>query len=66
MTDLATELLDAMAGVARLLDEVHGVGTDQVTWHGRDDSGRTLPSGAYYVRLEGPGMVDTRKVMLLK
>ena len=52
--------------VASLLDEVRGVGSDQVMWQGRDDNGRSLPSGAYYVRMEGPGRVDTRKVMLLK
>ena len=52
--------------VASLLDEVRGVGSDRVMWQGRDDNGRSLPSGAYYVRMEGPGRVDTRKVMLLK
>ena len=52
--------------MASLLDEDRPVGADRVMWQGRDDRGRTLPSGAYYVRLETVGMIDTRKVMLLK
>ena len=31
-----------------------------------DDQGRSLPSGAYYVRMEAVGRLDTRKIMLLK
>ncbi len=41
-------------------------GPQAVTWHGRDDAGRSLASGAYYVRLEAGDVRDTRKVMLLK
>jgi len=52
--------------VAVLLDEVRAAGPHQVIWRGRDDDGRALPSGAYYVRLETASQVDTRKMMLLK
>jgi hypothetical protein len=64
---LRIDVFDVMGRrVARLLDEDRVAGTGQVTWHGRDRHGRTLPSGAYYVRLETGTRVDTRKVMLLK
>ncbi len=35
-------------------------------WQGRDNHGRQVPSGAYYVRLVTNGMVDNQKIMLLK
>ena len=52
--------------VARLLDESRIAGPGQVVWRGRNDAGRTVPSAAYYIRLEADGRVDTRKVLLLK
>jgi hypothetical protein len=52
--------------VVQLFDEVRGAGQNMVTWRGRDERGRAVPSGAYYIRLEASGSVDTRKVMLLK
>ncbi|MBU1074138.1 T9SS type A sorting domain-containing protein, partial [bacterium] len=35
-------------------------------WQGRDNSGRQVPSGTYYLRLVTDGRVDHRKMMLLK
>ena len=52
--------------VAVLVDGVRESGPHQVTWRGRDDSGRVMPSGAYYVRLDSATGRDTRKMMLLK
>lgn len=52
--------------IAQLLNEHREAGADNVVWRGRDDRGRTVTSGAYYIRLEADGNVDTRKVMLLK
>jgi len=52
--------------VASLLNEDRSAGPGQVTWRGRNDRGSVVSSGAYYVRLETVGVVDTRKVLLLK
>ncbi len=52
--------------IAVLSDGVRGEGLHHVTWQGRDDAGRAVPSGSYYVRLETAAGSDTRKVMLLK
>ena len=41
-------------------------GSHQRVWQGKDNGGRQVPSGAYYVRLETPDGVDHRKIMLLK
>jgi hypothetical protein len=61
------EVFDAAGRrVAVLADEVREAGEHQVAWRGRDQGGRTVPSGAYYVRLEADGGRDTRKIMLLK
>ena len=52
--------------VAVLEDGSFAAGAHQVSWRGRDDAGRSLPSGAYYVQMEADNVRDTRKVMLLK
>jgi FlgD Ig-like domain/HYDIN/CFA65/VesB-like, Ig-like domain len=41
-------------------------GPQSRTWNGRDDAGKRVSSGGYYVRLEADGGTDHRKVMLLK
>jgi hypothetical protein len=52
--------------VRRVLDEVRAEGNHAVTWDGRDDRGRRLPSGMYLYRLEADGERMARKMMLLK
>ncbi|MBU2501055.1 choice-of-anchor D domain-containing protein [bacterium] len=52
--------------VAGLVDQALPAGPHSRIWQGRDDAGRPLPSGAYYLRLEADGRVDHRKAMLLK
>ncbi len=37
-----------------------------VEWDGSDEHGRRLPSGTYFLRLEGSGPAMTRKVVLLR
>ncbi len=52
--------------VRELKNEIHPAGRDAVIWDGRDRGGRRVASGAYYVRLESAGQIDTRKVLLVK
>ena len=52
--------------IAVLAEGVRAAGAHHVAWQGRDDAGRAVPSGSYYVRLETTTGSDTRKVMLLK
>lgn len=52
--------------VATLLAGRLTTGRHTVTWNGRDQQGRTVPSGAYFYRLETDATVLTRRMMLLK
>ncbi len=38
----------------------------QIVWDGTDDSGRKLPAGVYFVRLESEGFKQVEKVILLR
>ena len=39
-------------------------GTQFTQWDGRDVDGRRLPSGTYFMKLDGAGAPVTRKVVL--
>lgn len=52
--------------VKTLVDENLTAGPKARVWDGRDNLGRQVSSGAYYVRLETSDAVSSRKVMLLK
>jgi hypothetical protein len=52
--------------VTTLLDEVVEAGRHQVTWSGRDDIGRDVPSGVYLSRLEAGGQVARRRMALVR
>jgi hypothetical protein len=41
-------------------------GKHQIVWNGRDDSGREVSSGVYFIRLSGNGRSFTRKAVLMK
>jgi flagellar hook assembly protein FlgD len=52
--------------LARLLDERLPAGPARVEWDGRDSSGRALPSGLYFLRLEGKEFAETAKITVLR
>ncbi|MDX1545786.1 MAG: FG-GAP-like repeat-containing protein [Rhodothermales bacterium] len=54
------------AEVARLLDGVQPAGRLHVAWDGRDDAGRRLGAGVYFVRLRAGAALRTQKLILLK
>ncbi len=41
-------------------------GVHRFAWNGEHDGGRPVPSGVYLVRLEADGVVDTRRVIILR
>jgi hypothetical protein len=52
--------------VVLLANDTFAAGSHSVTWNGRDENGRAMPSGPYLVRLESASGVEARKVMLVK
>jgi flagellar hook assembly protein FlgD len=52
--------------VAMLLNGATSAGWHDITWTGRDASGRSAPSGIYVLRLEGAGHAAIRRMTLLK
>ena len=52
--------------VATLLDGPMGAGRHQIDWAGRDDLGREVQPGVYFVRLLHDGLVATAKVLVLE
>lgn len=59
--DLSGRLVDVL-----LEDEMARQGRNEVVWRGKDLSGRRLPSGVYFYRLEAGGFAQTKSMTLLK
>jgi hypothetical protein len=52
--------------ISTILDLELPVGRHTAVWSGRDSADRPLPSGVYFVRLQGPGEVRTESVTLAR
>lgn len=52
--------------VRLLADQEFTEGWNTLPWNGLDDTGRSVGSGAYVVRLQGEAVTRTQKVLLLK
>ncbi len=52
--------------VATLVDGDLPAGEHRTTWDGRDSRGQAVASGTYVYRLEGAGVVATRRMVLVK
>ncbi len=52
--------------VATLADGTFSAGAHQVEWQGRDDKGRPMPSGTYFVQVATGENRDTRKISLVR
>ncbi|MDZ7262460.1 MAG: T9SS type A sorting domain-containing protein [candidate division KSB1 bacterium] len=52
--------------VRTLVQQVQPPGSYRVTWNGRDNAGRLVPSGVYLYRLQVGEQVQVRRMLLLK
>jgi hypothetical protein len=52
--------------IAELTGQQYQAGEHSVEWNGRDSSGRAVPSGEYFFRVEYGDQVEIRKAMLLR
>ncbi len=60
-------LLDVHGRVVReLFHAVESAGPHWAFWSGRDGSGRSVPSGVYFVRLEAAGAVVSQRMVLVR
>ena len=65
--NVAIDILDVSGRVVRhLTDGFEDEGEREITWDGRDNDGRDLPSGVYFYKLVTPETKLTRKMLLLK
>jgi hypothetical protein len=52
--------------VRTLVDQDMPAGRHLVQWHGTDDTGRSAPTGIYFIRFTAGGVIQHNKIMLLK
>jgi flagellar hook assembly protein FlgD len=52
--------------VRTLVDGLEGKGEHRINFDGRDEHGQPLASGVYLYRLDASGVMQTRKMVLLK
>jgi flagellar hook assembly protein FlgD len=52
--------------VRRILHEGQPPGHYRAEWDGRDCTGRRVPAGVYFCRLEAGGFSQTNKILLVK
>nr|MBC8424230.1 hypothetical protein [bacterium] len=52
--------------VRTLIDGTRPFGHGSVIWDGRDEQGRSLPTGSYIVRFATKTVVESRKVTLVE
>ncbi len=52
--------------VKTLTHQMMNRGNHNIVWNGDDDSGRSVSSGIYLIRMETAGSSFTRKAMLMK
>jgi flagellar hook assembly protein FlgD len=52
--------------VRTLVNEPKDAGIHTMTWDGRDDSGRRVPSGTYFLRLKVGQHAATRKLCVVR
>jgi flagellar hook assembly protein FlgD len=49
-----------------LVDEYQSRGQKSVRWDGKDDQGTKVTSGVYFYRIQAGGLVQSKKMLLLK
>ncbi len=52
--------------IATLVNDTQSAGAYMLTWNGKDDLGKQMPSGLYFYRISTEGFNQTRRMMLMK
>ena len=65
--DVKIQVFDVSGRLIKtLVNKVEDKGFYKVWWDGRDEDGRFMSSGVYFVRMATREFVETRKVILLR
>jgi len=61
------DVFDVRGRLVRVLvDSILAAGAHQRVWDGRDEQARSVASGVYFVRLEGPDAPEVRRAVLVR
>ena len=63
---LGENTVDAPCWNREVIRRFHGAGNGAVVWDGRDDEGRLVSPGIYFVRAEAGGRAVVARVVLLR
>jgi len=64
---LRIQIYNIMGQLVRTLTDTHyPMGVHRIQWDGRSDAGVAVGAGVYIYRMEAPGFVQTRKMLLMK
>ncbi|MFH1314045.1 MAG: C39 family peptidase [Candidatus Eisenbacteria bacterium] len=66
-SDAAVRVYDTRGRLVTILaDESFGAGTHNMAWNGKDDSGRDVASGVYFLNCGSPLGSDTKRAVLIR
>jgi len=52
--------------ICNLVNQLHQPGCYQVSWHGIDENGNSVPSGIYFIKLLTNSYTEVKKIILLR
>jgi flagellar hook assembly protein FlgD len=65
-TDVGLSIYDVSGRIVKRFNHLTVQPFNQVIWDGSDETGRELPAGVYFCRLEGSDYSFTEKIVKLK
>ena len=65
-SDYSIRIFNVAGQLVKSFDGHAEAGVHKVVWHGQNNQGSQVASGAYFYRAEAGGFTETRKMMLLK
>jgi hypothetical protein len=66
-TPVTLSIYNMLGGrVSRLVEQVQAAGRQQVVWDGRDETGRRVGAGVYFVRMQAGAATWTRQLVVIK
>lgn len=64
--EISLRIYSVTGQLVRMIKETKSSGDFSFIWDGRDEQGKTVPSGIYFVRVEFDGRAESDKIILLR